>query len=563
MTVAAISLLSVPKSVGADGPGAGAVAPDGPAGFAATMAGAGHPGASRGVATQDAKDAKGGKDVIGTQDAKDASDAKDRNADQRDLDKVRDTDRDQHDDQAQDGSTTSTMALFGIVMPPIVRNDDHGETADGAQSAGLAGNEASAVSTAIASRPPLGSDPAGDGKTDTLSAKDSDAAALAPMLAALTDTLAKGAAARRAETAEAATAKVSIAVPPRGADGQQIPPAKWPGAAPLDTDVTATPPANPTRSSLSPVGAAVTSIEKTDAALPTSSSSPATAPLPAVAPLPAAAPLPATATLMAARAATTTPDVANIEARKPAGNVHTGSDGNQDADALAYASATPATAAPVAAPLTATGDRIAPASAPVIDGAGQELAAATADRQLDLARQGAWLDGIAHDISAAGASTGAVRFEVAPQHLGTVAVELKRDDNGTAVTLTTGSEAARSILTDASPQLLAEARAHGLHIASAQVDVGSGKAGSNGNPSPDSQWRPSGGQPDGRHAASQNSGFSAQAGMGSDTGRQSQTRSQPLPEYRSGTTRTDRGSVGETKASAAAASNRSPDARYA
>ena len=558
MTVAAISLLSVPKSVGADGPGAGA--PDGPAGFAAMMAGAGHPGASRGVAAQDAKDVRGGKDMRGGKDAvgtKDASGAKDSNADQSDLDKVRDTDKDQHDDQAQDGNATSTIALLGIIVPPVVRNDDHGGTANGSQSVGLAGNGSLAVSTAIASHPPLGSDPTGDARTDALPAKDSDTAALAPMLAALTDTLAKGAAARRAGTAEAAAAKASIAVPPRGADGQQSVPTKGPEAVPLDTDITRMTPANPTRSSPSPVSAAMTSIGKTDTALPTSSN------LVANAPVATAAPLPATATLMAARAGTITPDAANSEAHKPAGIVHTGSDGSQDAGALADASATPATVTPVAAPLTATGDRIAPASAPVIDGAGQQLAAATADRQLDLARQGAWLDGIAHDISAAGASTGTVRFEVAPQHLGTVAVELKRDDNGAAVTLTTGSEAARSILTDATPQLLAEARAHGLHIANAQVDVGSGNAGSGGNPSGDSQGQRSGGQADGRHAASQSTGFSTQTGTGSETGRQAQTRSQPLPEYRSDTTRTDRGSAGETKASAAAASNRSPDARYA
>ena len=199
----------------------------------------------------------------------------------------------------------------------------------------------------------------------------------------------------------------------------------------------------------------------------------------------------------------------------------------------------------------------------MIDGAGQQLAAATTDRQLDLARQGAWLDGIAHDIATAGASSGTVRFEVAPQHLGTVSVELKRDDGGAAVTLTAGSEAVRSILTDATPQLLAEARAHGLHIANAQVDVGSGNAGSHGNPSPNSQGRPSGGQADGRHAASQNTSFSTQTGTGSETGRQSQTRSQPLPEYQSGSARTERGAAGGAKASAAASSVNPSDARYA
>lgn len=547
MTVAAIPRLSVPKSVTVDSTGAGAVAPDGPAGFAAMMAGAGHPGASHGAATQDAKDIKGGKDANAARDAKIASDARDADTDRDGLDDVRDTDKDQHDDRAQDDSATSTVALLGLVVPPVVRNDDHGQTADGAQSAGPAGDTATAVSTASAGRPPLGSDPANDGKADALSAKDSDAAALAPMLAALTDTLAKGAAARRAESAQSTTGKASFSVPPQGADGQKAAPAKGAGAIPLDADVTGVitdNAAQTAQTTLSPTGATA-STGKTDITPPASS------------------PLPATATLMAARAATTSSDAVNAQTRKATGNAHADTERDQDADALADASATPGTATPAAAPLTATGDKITPASSSAIDGAGQQLAAATTDRQLDLARQGAWLDGIAHDISAAGASSGTVRFEVAPQHLGTVSVELRRDDSGAAVTLTAGSEAARSILTDATPQLLAEARAHGLHIASAQVDVGTGNAGSGSNSSADSQGRPSGGQSDGHHAASQNSSFSAQTGMGSDTGRQSQTRSQPLPEYRSGSARTDGGSAGGAKASVATSSARSPDARYA
>ncbi len=556
MTMAAISLLSVPKPVTADGPATGAVAADGPVGFAAMMAGAGHPGASRGAATQDAKDIKGGKDSNAARDAKGAkvaSDTRDADTDRDGLDDVRDADKYQHDDRAKDDSVPSTTALLGLVVPPAVLRDDHGATAGGAQS----GEPSSAVGTAIASRPPLGSDAKGDRKADALSGKTSDAADLAPMLAALTDTLAKGVAVHRAGAEEPTTGKEpatgkepmtgkgGFSIPPQGVDGQKAAPAKGAKAIPLGADATAMTTEDSAQTALSPTGSTAASAGKTDIALPTPS------------------PLPATATLMAARAATTSSDAVNTQTRKPAANAHAGDEREQDADALADVSATPATATPVAAPLIASGDKMAPASSSIIDGAGQQLAAATTDRQLDLARQGAWLDGIAHDISAAGASTGTVRFEVAPQHLGTVSVELRRDDSGAAVTLTAGSEAARSALSDATPQLLAEARAHGLHIANAQVDVGSGKAGSGGNPSPDSQGRSSGGQPDGRHAASQNSGFSAQTGMGSDTGRQSQTRSQPLPDYRSGSARADCGPAGEAKASVEATSVRSPDARYA
>lgn len=565
--MAAISLFSTQKSVSADGPATGAAAPDGAAGFAAMMAGAGHPAASGVAATKDAGNAKGGKDVNGAQDTKNSSDAKDADADQHDLDDVRDADKGQRDDhRPQDDSVASAMALFGLVVPQLVRTDDRSEAAVGGQVAGQAGDASPAVSVAAAGRPPRGSDLAGDGKADALSVKDSDAGALASMLAALTDALAKGTAVRRADTAASTTGKTGFPVSPRDADDQRAAPAKGAGAVPLNTDGTDLITANPAQTAqtvetaqtvptgqtaLSPTSGATASIGKTGIALPTSP------------PVPVTATVPATATLMAARAAITSPDVANAEARKPAGDARTEGERGRDADVATDSSPSPVAATSIAAALPATLDHIASASASVIDGAGQQLAAATTDRQLDLARQGAWLDGVAHDIAAAGASSGTVRFEVAPQHLGTVGVELKRDDSGAAVTLTTGSEAARSILTDATPQLLAEARAHGLHIASAQVDVGSGNAGSGGNPSADSQGRSSGGQADGRHAASQNSGFSTQAGMGSETGRQSQTRSQLLPEYRSGSARTDRGSVGEAKASVAASSVDPSDARYA
>lgn len=544
--MAAISLFSMPKATKVDSPatGTGTGTSDGATGFAAMMADV----VPQGAATQDAKGGKDGKLAKLSADTSDDDHDADADADPSGLDDIRDADKDPHHHVVQDDSAPSTVALFGIVVPPVVPNDAQGATPDGETLTSRRGDASLALSaTVVADRSPRASDPTSDGETAALPSTGTDAAALAPMLAALTDTLAKGAAARRAEAAESTAGKAGIPLPPAGADDRATAPTKGAGPVRFDGDVTATAGNDSSATQLASIdkGAAVNANGKASTVLPASS------------------PLPATAALLAARPATTGTDALKVEARKPAANAHSGEEGGADADAQTDLSGTPATATPVAAPLTASGDRIAPASPSVIDGAGQQLAAATADRQLDLARQGAWLDGISHDIAAAGASSGTVRFEIAPQHLGAVSVELRRDDNGAAVTLTTGSEAARSILTDATPQLLAEARAHGLHIANAQVDVGSGNAGSGGQSSPDSQGRPSGGQSDGRHAASQNASFSAQSGMGSDTGRQSQTRSQPLPEYRSGPARTDGGSVAEAKASIAVPATRSPDARYA
>ena len=95
--------------------------------------------------------------------------------------------------------------------------------------------------------------------------------------------------------------------------------------------------------------------------------------------------------------------------------------------------------------------------------------------------------------------------------------EIARGLEGAAVTLTASSEGARSALADAKPQLVAEARAQGLHIASAQVDVAT-----------DSRQPGSGNQPEQRHDPRGQAGFSSQAnGEGGRNG-QSQTRSQPF-----------------------------------
>ncbi len=220
----------------------------------------------------------------------------------------------------------------------------------------------------------------------------------------------------------------------------------------------------------------------------------------------AAAPLPTTAAMMAARTI-----AAAEQPKEPRAAPATRKGRDAAAAGKTAGIDTLAAAAPAPAAETPQPD----ASATIIPAATQQLADGSADRQLDLAKQGAWLDGLSRDIAATGDVSGTFRFQVAPQHLGLVQVELARGVEGAAVTLTASSESARVALADARPQLVAEARVQGLHIANAQVDV-SADARRQGNAHAEQRHDPRG-QP----------GFGAQMGSGS-TNNGSQTRSQPI-----------------------------------
>ncbi len=126
----------------------------------------------------------------------------------------------------------------------------------------------------------------------------------------------------------------------------------------------------------------------------------------------------------------------------------------------------PAGANPVALPSAATPVNIASAGsapAPIADTLGQH--------RLDLAHDGAWLDRLALDIAQSAASDRQLRFQLNPEHLGALHVELSRGGEGTSVRLSAETDAARTILADAQPRLIAEARAQGLRIADTHVDL--------------------------------------------------------------------------------------------
>lgn len=94
------------------------------------------------------------------------------------------------------------------------------------------------------------------------------------------------------------------------------------------------------------------------------------------------------------------------------------------------------------------------------------------NHHLDLAKDSEWLDTLARDITRAAQSDAKLRFDLNPEHLGSLKVELLNGTNGTSVKMTTETEAARAILADAQPRLVAEARAQGLRISEAHVNLG-------------------------------------------------------------------------------------------
>lgn len=136
------------------------------------------------------------------------------------------------------------------------------------------------------------------------------------------------------------------------------------------------------------------------------------------------------------------------------------------ASAPAPAVTLPTTAVPAAAlspaPAATAGD-IATAAP---DHAEQSVA-----RQLDLVRDHRWLDQIARDISQAATQQGHLRFQLNPEHLGALTVEIANSASGTSIRMTAETDQARAIIADAQPRLLAEVRAQGLRVAESHVDL--------------------------------------------------------------------------------------------
>ncbi|MBW8743826.1 MAG: flagellar hook-length control protein FliK [Sphingomonas sp.] len=93
-----------------------------------------------------------------------------------------------------------------------------------------------------------------------------------------------------------------------------------------------------------------------------------------------------------------------------------------------------------------------------------------AEHVLTVARDGAWLDKLAHDIANAGSGND-LHFKLEPPNLGALSVAIRQSDDGASIRLTADNQTTRDMLVDAQPKLVAEARAQGLKVSDTQIDV--------------------------------------------------------------------------------------------
>jgi flagellar hook-length control protein FliK len=101
-----------------------------------------------------------------------------------------------------------------------------------------------------------------------------------------------------------------------------------------------------------------------------------------------------------------------------------------------------------------------------------DAAAQIVEQQLDLAHEGEWLDRLARDIARTADNEGTLKFRLNPETLGALKVEVTQGAAGASVRMTADTEAAKTIIADAQPRLVAEARAQGVRIAETHVELG-------------------------------------------------------------------------------------------
>ncbi|HWI86137.1 MAG TPA: flagellar hook-length control protein FliK [Sphingomonas sp.] len=102
-----------------------------------------------------------------------------------------------------------------------------------------------------------------------------------------------------------------------------------------------------------------------------------------------------------------------------------------------------------------------------VDGKGDTIV----EQTLNIARDAAWLDTLAHDIAKTAGGDGNLRFKLEPANLGSLTVAIAHGTEGASIHLTADREKTRDILIDAQPKLIAEARAQGLKVSDTHVDL--------------------------------------------------------------------------------------------
>ena len=112
-----------------------------------------------------------------------------------------------------------------------------------------------------------------------------------------------------------------------------------------------------------------------------------------------------------------------------------------------------------AQPMTTSAAMLAGTAAPVT----------VAERVLDLASDGAWIDQLAHDIAATKSDSGDISFRLMPRHLGRLDVAMVMGDEGMSLKLDTQHEATATIVTAAQGRLVEDLRQQGVRISGSEV----------------------------------------------------------------------------------------------
>ena len=138
-----------------------------------------------------------------------------------------------------------------------------------------------------------------------------------------------------------------------------------------------------------------------------------------------------------------------------------------EAVAAKPAEAAPAMSVQFAQPTSAGAAPLTSASAPVT----------IAERVLDLASDGAWIDQLAHDIAATKSESGDISFRLMPRHLGRLDVAMLMGDEGVALKLDTQHEATATIVTAAQGRLVEDLRQQGVRVTGSEVTCTPGDTG--------------------------------------------------------------------------------------
>lgn len=99
------------------------------------------------------------------------------------------------------------------------------------------------------------------------------------------------------------------------------------------------------------------------------------------------------------------------------------------------------------------------------------VSAALDQKVIDIGVSGQWLDSLSHEIATVAAANGQGSFNIAPENLGGIRVDITQGDAGTNIRMTVGNEAARFALQQDSDRLLKDAQLSSVRIADIQVDM--------------------------------------------------------------------------------------------